>query len=337
MRSLALAQGLEKKGAESIFVTRDYEPKVAEIIQRYHFSVESIPQNCNFQEDLLLTSRFAHQYGTKLIITDLCNVDTLARLGEYSEYLHGLKSIGKLLLTIDDLNEMCFPSDIVVNPNYGAEKMKYRPGKGTRSLLGPSYFIFRKEFIKAARVNRGINEDARNILVTMGGTDLLGLNLKVAKALTRMGMEAGLNLHIILGIDYTESKKQELQDILSDFAGTYELIQGSDNMAELMLWADLAITAGGLTKYETALTGTPSIIISQVAHQADLAQEFQKEGTALNLGLGTKVSEQGIAEAVSRLLRDKALRAKMSARGKKLVDGRGIERIIAEIPDEVWS
>ena len=104
-----------------------------------------------------------------------------------------------------------------------------------------------------------------------------------------------------------------------------------------MLWSDLAITGGGLTKYETAVTGTPSVIISQVAHQAELAKEFEREGTALHLGLGSKVGEEDIAQAVERLLRDDALRAEMSKRGKRLVDGKGIERIISEIPQEVLA
>ena len=104
-----------------------------------------------------------------------------------------------------------------------------------------------------------------------------------------------------------------------------------------MLLSDLAITGGGLTKYETAVTGTPSIILSQVAHQVDLAEEFEKEGTALNLGLGTEVSQEDITEAVTRLSGDGALRAEMSRRGKRLVDGRGVERIISEIPQEVLS
>lgn len=336
-RCLAFAQGLERIGVSSIFVIRDYEPQVAEIIQRYTYSVEPIPKSCGFQEDLLLTSELANRYKAKLIVTDLCNVDILTNLDKYGEYLQGLKDKGKFLVTIDDLNEMAFPSEIVINPNYGAENMNYDSSKNTKFLLGPAYFIFRQEFIEATKVNREIKKDVQNILVTMGGSDLLGLTSKVAGALTKLGRTANSSLRIVLGIDFTDAGKRELREILSEFVGTYELIQGSNKVAELMLWADLAITGGGLTKYETAVTGTPGIIISQVAHQADLVKEFEKEGTALNLGLGSKISEEDIAEAVRRLLRDDALRAEMSKKGKKLVDGRGIERIISEIPQEVLS
>ena len=337
MRCLAFAQGLEKIGAGSVFVIRDYDHKIRELIQRYGYDVETMPKDCSFREDASLTSKLADQDRAKLIVTDLGNVDTLANLGEYGEYLQGLKDTGKLLITIDGLNEIPFPADIVINPNYGAENRNYDFGGSTKFLLGPAYFIFRQEFVEAAKVNREITTDVQNILVTMGGSDLLALTLKVARALIKLGRTSNLNLRIVLGIDCTDSRKRELAEILRDFGGIYELIQGSDEIAKLMLWSDLAITGGGLTKYETAVTGTPSIIISQVAHQADLAKEFEREGTALNLGLGSRVSEENIAEAAEKLLGDDALRAEMSRRGKKLVDGKGNERVISEIPGEVWS
>ena len=337
MRCLALAQGFEGTGAKVIFVTRDYEPAIIDIIRRYDNTVQPIPRSCSLEEDLLLTSEAANRYSAKLIVTDLGNADTEANPVGYGEYLQGLKDRGKFLITIDELNNIRFPSDIVINPHYGAENRNYEPVKGTKLLLGPDYFIFRQEFIEAASVDREIKRDARNILVTMGGSDLLGLNLKVAKALTRLPRTAALKLRIVLGIDYTGSKKRELKQSLADFAGRYELIQGSDSMAGLMLGADLAITGGGLTRYETAVTGTPSIIISQAAHQADYTKQFEKEGTALNLGFGTEICEEHIVEAVVLLMRDYAFRAKMSKRGKQLIDGKGIERIFSEIPSEVWS
>jgi len=337
MRCLALAQGLEKIGARSIFVIRDYDRKIRELIQHHGYDVETMPKDCSSGEDLRLTLESASRHRAKLVITDLCHAGTLAHQGEYGEYLQGLKDKGKFLVTIDDLNEMSFPSDIVINPNCGAEDRKYDSGGSTRFLLGPAYFIFRPAFTAAARVSRKINKDAANILIAMSGSDPLDLTGKVARALAKSGKTPGLDLRIILGIDYTESRKQKLNEALMNYQGNYELIQGSDNVAELMLWSDLAITGAGLTKYEAAVTGTPGIIIPQYAHLVDLAREFEKKGTALNLGLADNLKEEDIAGAVARLLGDATLRAEMSKRGRNLVDGKGIERIIAEIPDEVWA
>lgn len=337
MRCLALAQGLERIGARSTFVIRDYDRKLRELIQHYGYNMEALPKGCSTEKDLRLTLEYADRYRAEIITTDLGHAGTLAHQGEYGEYLQGLKDKGKFLITIDDLSKMEFPSDIVINPNCGAANKNYYLGGSTKFLLGPAYFIFRPEFIAAARVKRQIKKEANNILITISGSDPLDLTGKVARALAKSGKTLGLNLHIVLGIDYTKSRTRNLNKTLVNYRGNYELIQGSGSMAELMLRSDLAITGAGLTKYEAAVTGTPVIIIPQYAHLVELAEEFARKGVALNLGLGDKIKEEDIAWAVAKLLGDATLRAEMSRMGRKLVDGKGIERIIAEIPQEVWS
>ena len=335
MRCVAFSQGLEQRGVEATFVTRNYDNRVAEVVQSYGYGLEMIPQGCTLEEDCSLTLRFAEDNNAGIIVTDLCNIDVLANVDKYCRHLECLKSSGKFLITIDDLNQIPFPSEIVINPNYGAENTNYESNGSTRFLLGPAYFIFRREFIEAARANRQIKKDAQNILLAMGGSDSPNLTLKVARALTKMDVLAGLNLRIVLGIIYPDSVELELEEVLRNARANCEILQEIDNMAELMLWSDLTITGGGLTKYETAVTGTPSIIISQVEHQAELSERFRKEGTAIDLGLGGKVNEQDIVEAVNNLLDDYSARLEMSRKGREFIDGRGIEHVISEIPREV--
>jgi len=55
MRCLAFAQGLGNIGVNSIFVIRNYEPRVAEIIRHYKYGVELTPKSRSFKEDLSLT------------------------------------------------------------------------------------------------------------------------------------------------------------------------------------------------------------------------------------------------------------------------------------------
>ncbi len=335
MRCLAFSQGLRRTGGNIIFVIRDYDEKVVELIQHYGCIVEKIPKNCSLDEDLSLTSELARRYKASLIVTDLSNPDTQERVDEYREYLHGLKDTGKFLITIDDLNVMPFPSDIVINPNYGAEDMNYDLGGSTKFLLGTNYFIFRQEFIEAAQIERDVKRDVHKILVTMGGTYVGNRALKATRALGRLPSAGNLNLHVILGVGYTDSEKRNIESGLKDFAGSYELVPESNSMAKLMLWSDIAIISGGLTKYEAAVTGTPSIMISGDSYQAELAGRFARAGFALYLGSADEVEEDSIINAVTKLMANGLLRVEMSKRGRKAFDGRGIERIISEIPAEV--
>jgi UDP-2,4-diacetamido-2,4,6-trideoxy-beta-L-altropyranose hydrolase len=335
MRCLALAQGLEKNGVSSIFVIRNYDRKIKELIQRHGYNVETIPEYCSSKEDLRLTLEFAGRHRAKLIITDLCHAGTLTNQAEYGAYLQGLKDKSKFLVTIDDLNEMSFPSDIVINPNCGAENKTY-PSGSVKYLLGPAYFMFRPEFIAAAGAKREIQQKAANVLIAMSGSDPLDLTGKAAGAFTASEKTRNLNLRFILGIDYTVNKKRNLKNIFENYRGTYEFIQESKNIADLMLWADIAITGAGLTKYEAAVTGTPCIIIPAYAYLVKLAEEFAAAGSAINLGLAEKLADKEIADAAYNLLVNAPQRTEMSKKGKKLVDSRGVERIISEIPQDVW-
>ena len=108
-------------------------------------------------------------------------------------------------------------------------------------------------------------------------------------------------------------------------------------MADLMLWADIAITGDGLTKYETAVTGTPSIMLSTAGSAKALNLEFERARTTQHLGDGGVVSVETIAEATRQLMSDVARRRKMSENGRAMVDGAGIERIFARLPVEVFA
>ncbi len=337
MRCLALAQGMEKTGVRPVFIVRDYDRRISELIRRHGYSVETIPADCNWTEDLRLTLEYSDRCQSRLIITDLGNAGNMAQPDEYRQHLQGLKGRGKFLVVIDDLVKMSLPADVIINPHYGVSKTDYDTGDNTRLLLGPAYFIFRPEFIAAARVNREIKAEARNVLIALSGSDPIDIVGGVVGALVKSEKTRGLYLRIVLGMGYTESKKRKLEATLKDYPGQYELIQDSDNMAELMLWSDLTITGGGLTKYEVSVTGTPGIIIPQYDYLVELTAEFARTGAALDLGLVDTISDEAIAGAVTGLLGNSTRRAEMSRRGRELVDGRGIERILAEIPDEVWS
>lgn len=331
VRCIGLAQELEKAGFESFFVVKSFEPSITELIKSYGFKVELIPKDYSLQQDKNALISFIKQHRAELVVTDLSTDDILNRRDEYLAYLCDIKKHDSLLLTIDDLNVMNFPSDIVLNPNYGARELPHRLNKHTRYLLGPDYFIFRQEFIEAARAGRTIKTEAINILVSMGGGDLQSLTYKVLKALSALSETEELTYRILPGVDASPYRQCILTEALRNFKGSYEFHSSKNSVAASMLWADLAITGGGLTKYETAVTGTPSIIIPQIKHQEELAKLFAQEGSALFLGPSDGVAEETITPAVERLLRDESLRAEMSSRGKKLVDGKGVERVTVEI------
>jgi len=332
MRCLAFAQGLEKL-VKPVFAMKNYEPGLTNLVHRFGYEVATIPQAAGFTEDARLTTKFISHHKASLIITDLSHNDNRNQREEYAHYLQLLKAASTFLVIIDPIRTD-LPADILIIPYYGADNADYKSNCHTRLLLGPAYFIFRDEFIKAAKMTREIKQCAQNLLVTIGGSDPLQITQKVSRAITRLDTRF-LNLQVVIGPGFTALAKQEVEEIFKNYHGDYKIVMGSDNMARLMLWADLVVTGGGLTKYEAAVIGTPNIAISHHEEEAKNTDEFAKGGSTRHLGLVSQVTEEEIASAIEKLLKDQALRAEMSASGRRMVDGGGVERIISEIPRRV--
>ena len=194
----------------------------------------------------------------------------------------------------------------------------------------------RREFIQAAQALRITRAHAQRILVTIGGGDDFHLSAKVITALKRH-FRPGHSLRIVIGPTYSDSLRHEITSLLTGFSGEHEILDHKTSLAEAMLWADLAITGDGLTKYETAVTGTPSLMLSRPDSEAHINDEFEQAGSTRHLGDGTAISIEALAERIAQVMEDHRLRQTMSQRGKAMVDGNGLERILASIPEGVWE
>lgn len=334
-RCLAFADGLARRGAGCVFVTRDFDRRVPAVIRSKGYDVEEVPADATFGEDAEVTRVIGERNGALLVITDLCYREALGgreKLDAYHVALAGR------FFRVSLAGGQAFdpPADVVVNPYYTTTSMGSVRDGGRIVLLGPSYVILRREFIEAAKVPRRIVENARRVLVTIGGSDELHMTVKVVKALCVL-RELRLNLRIVIGPMYSEVLRQETEEILTGFEGEYAVLDHThNNLAEAMLWADLAITGDGLTKYEAAVTGTPSIMLSRFDSEKAPNDEFEKAGTTHHAGDGGLIDRHILAGKIQDLLKDASRRSLMSQRGRALVDGRGLERVLARIPPEVF-
>jgi len=325
MRCLALAQAWKDAGNKATFITNCQSEGLLQRLRDEEFSLHVLAHSHPDPSDWDYTKDILASYPNAWVVLDGYHFDEV--------YQQGVKEAGHPLLVIDDMGHLKhYYADVVLNQNLSAEKLHYSTEPYTRLLLGTRYVPLRREFLAWRGWKREIPEVAQRVLVTLGGSDLENHTLKVVQALQKVdvtGVEA------IVAIGASNPHADELEVAASQSRIPIRLIRNAQNMPELMAWADVAITGGGLTKYETAVTGTPSIIISQDSYQADLSTKFAKEGSAVYLGSANEINGNGIVEAVEELLRDDTLRAEMSKRGKGLVDGKGIEQIISEIPQEV--
>jgi len=104
-------------------------------------------------------------------------------------------------------------------------------------------------------------------------------------------------------------------------------------MASLMQQADLAISAGGLTSYELAFMGLPSILIPVTSIQAEASNMLALHGSAVTLGLHTEFPRSRFARILGELLESPSRCLEISASGLRLFDGLGLDRVAKVMMD----
>ena len=88
------------------------------------------------------------------------------------------------------------------------------------------------------------------------------------------------------------------------------------------------MTAGNSWSIELACVGLPQLIIVENEAHWPTARRLEEERAAVCLGQHPNVSVQTIRQAVQDLLADQAERQAMSRAGRRLIDGRGPDRLV---------
>lgn len=225
---------------------------------------------------------------------------------------------------IDDFRRLKYPSGIVVNGSVCAAMLKYPATKGVEYMLGSKYIPIRSEFRK--RSARKIRREISKIMITFGGYDGKNMTPVVLKAINSMYKDAIKN--VVAGKGFGSIK-----EIRRNKDNNTRIISDPDAgmMRRIMLDSDIAISAGGQTLYELALTGTPAIGICVSDNQKNNLKGFKEKGFIEDIGwCHSKALSKKLLRAVNKL-ESKNMRSAVSQRGRRLVDGKGAMRIAEKV------
>jgi spore coat polysaccharide biosynthesis predicted glycosyltransferase SpsG len=193
-------------------------------------------------------------------------------------------------------------------------------GFSGKKYIGAGYFPLDEEFLKY----KPQKKDKRrfNVLVTMGGSDPNGITLKVVQAFQDL---KNIDITVVVGPSF--KYKKELENLSKSLSTNFKIEDSKSNMPELMANADLAITAFGITLYELAFMGVPSLVITNFESDERDAKALERLSVCINLGFYRDLSNDYITSAIGRLIEDKTALRTMSENGKRLLDGKGSERV----------
>ncbi len=320
-RCIALALALGQLGADTAFLA-PADDTVRGRLQSFGFEhIASDPSESGGASDLRSTISAARARGCDALVVDAYEPN--------AGFLAGLQESMPLVVAVDDMAPFPFPCRLVINGNGDAQTLDYRStGSDTRFLLGTEYALLRPEFcdlpIWATR------EEVGRVLVTTGGGDQHGLLPRVIGWLDEV--PGDFQVACVLGPVTPVTDEAERAAAQARRAVT--LVRGPSSMYELMLDADIAISAGGQTLYELAATGTPTVVVQVAGNQAGNIEALSGKGVIRFLGAA---DEPGLAPRLGSTMTELvsvggiAERRRMSLAGRTLVDGRGAERAAREL------
>jgi UDP-2,4-diacetamido-2,4,6-trideoxy-beta-L-altropyranose hydrolase len=317
MRCLALAQCWQATGGQAIFVMVGEASSVSERLLAEDMRVSYISSPIGSAEDVRRTAEIALQSGARWVVADGYHFA--------SDYQQHLKDAGVSILLVDDRGypDRCF-ADVILNQNIHADEKLYpKRESDTRLLLGPKYVLLRKEFLRCQHWRRANHDLASKILLTFGGTDPHHLTRKALEAFKKISIE---NLQVVVAIGGNNPDYESLLSIADKLSSKIEIKRNVVDMAELMAWADVAVSAAGSTCWELAYMGLPGLVIVAAENQVPVAEGLAAAGVVENLGWYADVSTQVISEAIVGLLQSSKKRRSMSHNGRKMLDGRGAAR-----------
>jgi UDP-2,4-diacetamido-2,4,6-trideoxy-beta-L-altropyranose hydrolase len=270
-------------------------------------------------DDAVETVDLARKYHAPWIILDGYHFN--------SEYQRIIKGSGLRFVIIDDDGRADhYYADVVVNQNLHSGEGLYRNRESyTQLLLGVRYVLLRREFGKWREWEREIQRLASNILVTLGGADPQNNSIKVLEALQRANLPR-LNVALVVGGSNPHMQRLERELLRTRVA--VRLVRNVTDMAELMAWADVAVSTAGSTVWELAFMGVPTVVgISSIIEEL-LVSGLEEYGLFLSVGWLNRLSVDELAEAVNYLIRDESARRHMSALGRHLVNTAGCTNVV---------
>jgi UDP-2,4-diacetamido-2,4,6-trideoxy-beta-L-altropyranose hydrolase len=319
MRCIALAQAWQDAGGRAVFAMAEATPAVRARIAAEACEIAEISSSSGTAEDAIQTIALAEQKNCEWIVVDGYHFG--------ADYQRALKAAGFKLTVLDDYGHaQHYCADFVLNQNVSASKLLYESrDEKTQLLLGPRYCLLRREFLKWRDWRREIAPKGHRVLVTMGGSDPANVTARVMDALSLVKIN-DLEAIVVIGGSNPYADSMQLSDRVDK---KISLRRDVTNMAELMAWADVAVSSAGTTCWELCLLALPSLLIDVAENQSALARELGRLRYAIHLGAPSELSTEQIAGQVEKLLGSEEMRRSLSIRYRELVDGLGAQRVVA--------
>lgn len=233
------------------------------------------------------------------------------------------------LVYLDDQLSFPYPADVLINYNIFSRAEDYeRLYKGAdivpQFVLGTEYTPLRAEFSQVTSHEQP--DFAKKVLISTGGADSQHIALELIRHI-KNDQETFSRFAFTFIIGGANADIELIKALAQDF-DQVDLVYNVQNMSQLMLQHDIAVSAAGSTLYELCACGLPTITYVLADNQIPAAKVFGESGIMIDAGDFRQDADfiQHIFAAVAALADDKALRNRMAIAASRVVDGSGADR-----------
>ena len=329
MRCVALAHALHLQGHKIIFVCRDLPGNLCVLLEQWGYQVrrlhsfDILPDH--WRRDIDDTISVVAGLHFDWLIVDHYQLD--------ARWESVARTVAQKIMVIDDLANRKHDCDVVLDQNlYGDMRTRYDGlvRSGCVQLLGPHFALLRDEFLKARQHLRLKDAQVHRILIFFGGSDPTNETSKALQAIRLVG-RVDIAVDVVVGT--SNPHRVDIQKLCGELPSISYHCQ-TQNMADLMHAADIALGAGGSASWERCCVGLPAILIAVADNQMMPAAECAKAGAAYYLGVSAEVSVEQIKHAIERFLQAPQTLRSMTTCALKLVDGLGVQRVINHLGEQ---
>jgi spore coat polysaccharide biosynthesis predicted glycosyltransferase SpsG len=318
-RCLVFAAALQRRRRPAFFLSQLEPSTLAASVKRGGNEWIPATHPAGKPEDLEELLREVERINPQAVVVDSPDA------GE--DYLRSLRETGVAVVSLDSLAATAFSSHLVVNPLLGPGRESYEFRRGTQLLLGARYALVRPEIRRQRPIRAQEPAQPFRALVALGDDDLHHHAGEMAKFL--------LNCPRVGRVDVVvRSYHPDLEALKALSESNVERMEVVSEPAEVPLRVSrshFAVTAGNNWSLELACVGVPQLIEVQSEAHWPTAQLLEEAGAASCLGWHATVSAATIRQAVSTLLSDPLERLAMARAGRRLIDGRGPDRLVTAL------
>jgi len=316
-RCVSLAEALLERGAEVVFFANPESEPTTWLPRQgsRRAQVEVVP--ASEAATLTITNARALVMNVRALVVDSYDTgaDALAQAPV------------PVAAIIDAAPSRPLPAALIVNSAADAASVPHPLARGARALLGPEFAMLRSEFTR--QEPRQVRANISSVLVMAGGGDPTGLSLVFVDGV-RAVLEKAL-ITVVIGPYFTDLVVAALRTrAAADPLVT--LAQNPASIRDLMVAADVALTAGGQTTYELAAVGVPACAVRVALNQTGNLEGLSARKAILWVGdAGDHDVQLNLQQALRQLSTDTTLRQSMSQAGQISVDGLGAARVAAAV------